>query len=73
MVRVFVEVSSGLSRLKVAVQAENIQQALNFAADRFPGGAPEVMFPIEPEGFFVADRAAETRLLEPEMLERVTE
>ena len=71
MVRVFVEVSSGASRVKLVVQAENIRQALSLAKDRYPGGVPEVIFPIEPETFFVNDRAMAARLFEPETPEKV--
>lgn len=59
MVRVSVEVRNGASRLEVAVTAESISRALSFVAARYPEGDVRVVFPIDPEGFFVVDPARE--------------
>jgi hypothetical protein len=58
MVKVSIEVYSKTARFAVAVQAHSIQQALSIVAAHHPGSVARVMFPIEPEGFFVEDSAA---------------
>jgi hypothetical protein len=58
MVRVSIEVHDGAARFGVAVQAENIQRALNLAAARYPHGRVRIRFPIDPEGFFVEESTA---------------
>ena len=58
MVRVSIEVYDGAARFGVAVQAENLQRALNLAAARYPHGRVRLRFPIDPESFFVEDSTA---------------
>jgi hypothetical protein len=58
MIKVSIEVRSGTARFMVAVKANNIQQALSIAQTRYPGKVAAVKFPIDPEGFFVEERAA---------------
>jgi hypothetical protein len=58
MVKVSIEVHDGTARFAVAVQAKSIQQALNIVATRYPASIARVKFPVDPEGFFVEDRAA---------------
>lgn len=58
MIRISVQVSSGTARFGVAVQAESIERALECVARQYPGKVCEVMFPIEPETFFVEDSVA---------------
>jgi hypothetical protein len=58
MVKVSVEVRSGAASFMVGVQARNIQQALSIAQTRYHARVATVKFPIEPEGFFVEERAA---------------
>jgi hypothetical protein len=53
MVRISVEVRSGTARFRVGVQAQSIRKALSVVGGRYPHGVVEVVFPIEPEGFFV--------------------
>jgi hypothetical protein len=53
MVKVSVELRSGTARFRVSVQARSIRQALGLVAARYPQGEVGVVFPIEPEGFFV--------------------
>ena len=55
MVKVSVEVRSGTARFRVSVQAESIRKALGMVGARYPSGEVGVVFPIEPEGFFVDD------------------
>jgi hypothetical protein len=63
MVRISVQVSSGAARFKVAIQAESIERALEIVARQNPGKECEVMFPIDPETFFVEDSVATVRQL----------
>ena len=58
MVKVPIEVHDGTARFAVAVLAKNIQRALRIVAARHLGSVARVMFPIEPEDFFVEDSAA---------------
>lgn len=53
MIRVSVEVRSGAARFRAAVWAESIERALSLVKARYPGGEAGVIFPIEPEAFFV--------------------
>jgi hypothetical protein len=55
MIRISVQVSSSAARFKVAVEAESIERALEIVARQNPGKDCEVMFPIDPETFFVED------------------
>jgi hypothetical protein len=58
MVKVSVEVRNGAARFMVGVKANNIQQALSIVQTRYPAMVAAVKFPIDPEGFFVEERAA---------------
>jgi hypothetical protein len=53
MIRISVQVSSGAARFRVTIQAESIERALEIVARQNPGKECEVMFPIDPETFFV--------------------
>ena len=53
MVKVSVEVRSGTARFRVSVRAQSIRKALGMVGARYPSGEVGVVFPIEPEGFFV--------------------
>jgi hypothetical protein len=55
MIRISVQVSSGTTRFRVAIQAESIEGALEIVARQNPGKKCEVTFPIDPETFFVED------------------
>jgi hypothetical protein len=57
MVKVSADVRSGTARFRVSVQARSIRQALGLVGARYPQGEVGVVFPIEPEGFFVDGRA----------------
>ncbi len=61
MIRISVQVSSGPTRFRVAVEAESIERALEIAERLNPGKACEVTFPIDPEAFFVKDIVAPVR------------
>jgi hypothetical protein len=64
MIRVAVEVSSGAARFRAAVWAESIERALSLVKAHYPGGEARVVFPIEPEEFFVDGGVGEVVHLE---------
>ncbi len=66
MVKVSVEVLSGAALFRVTGQAESIRRALGMVGARYPQGEVAVLFPIEPEGFFVKDSAATAGMVRPE-------
>ena len=70
MVKVSVEVRSGTARFRVGVQAESIRRAVGMVTRSYPRGEVSVVFPIEPEGFFVRGPAAPAGLVGPEQTER---
>jgi hypothetical protein len=55
MIRVFVEVHEEAAPLRVEVRAESISQAVGSIEERHPGRRVQVVFPIDPEEFFVED------------------
>ncbi len=66
MVEVSIEVSSGAARFHVAVRAESIQRATNLVAARYPDRVCRLKLPVDPEGFFVNDAAAEAKVVDLE-------
>ena len=69
MVRVSVEVSSGSTSFRVAVWAQDIEQALNLAKSCYPRTEVNVIFPIEPGNFFVDENVQLSRVVRAENLE----
>jgi hypothetical protein len=59
MIRISVRVSDGTARFGVSIQAKSIERALEIVARQNPGRECEVVFPIDPETFFV-DEAVDT-------------
>jgi hypothetical protein len=56
MVRVCIKVECGeAGPTTLAVRAENILRALEVAGERHPGCALNVVFPLDPDTFFVRD------------------
>jgi hypothetical protein len=53
MIKISIEVRSSAARFKVALLAESIEAALEMAKRYNPGKECKVVFPIDPEGFFV--------------------
>ena len=49
------EVNAEANRFRVGVQAQSIQQAVGIAETHYPGAAVRVVFPLDPETFFVKD------------------
>ena len=57
MVRVSIDVDAGRSTLRV--RAGSIRRALEIAEEQNPGCALRVVFPLDPETFFVRDATDE--------------
>jgi hypothetical protein len=57
VVRVAIDVDAGSSRL--SVRAGSIRRALKIATEQNPGRALRVVFPLDPETFFVRDDATQ--------------
>ena len=53
MIKISIEVRSSTARFKVALLAESIEGALKIARRYNPGKGCKVVFPIDPENFFV--------------------
>jgi hypothetical protein len=53
MIKIAIEVRSSAARFKVALLAESIEEALELAKRYNPGKECKVVFPIDPEVFFV--------------------
>jgi hypothetical protein len=56
MIRVCIEVDRGADRpTTLSVRAESILRALEVAGEQNPGCALNVVFPLDPDTFFVRD------------------
>ena len=55
MIRVFVEVHEEAAPRRLEVRAESISQAVRTIEQVHPGRTVQVVFPIDPEEFFVED------------------
>jgi hypothetical protein len=53
MVKVSIEVRNGAAHFRVGVRAKSIRRALGVVGARHPNGEVRLIFPIEPDGFFV--------------------
>jgi len=53
MVKVSLEVREGAVLSRVAVQAESICRAVSIVKGRYPGREVRIVFPIDPEEFFI--------------------
>jgi hypothetical protein len=58
MIRVSIDVGSGVRRRRVTLCAQSIEQAVDAAKVRYPGSEVHVTFPIDPEAFFAEDAAS---------------
>ncbi len=67
MIRISVEVSQGAARFGVEVQAESIKRALEIVESQTPSCAAKVVFPIEPEEFYVGDATVTAESLNREV------
>ena len=59
MIRVSMEVREGAALSRTAVQAESIREAVSITRGRYPGRDVRVVFPIDPETFFIEIPVAE--------------
>ncbi len=59
MIRVCIEVDCGTVRSTLSVRAESIRQALEVAGEQSPSCALSVVFPLDPDTFFVREPSAE--------------
>ena len=64
MVRVSIEVRGGAARFRVRAQAWSIQRAASLVRGLHPTSDVRVVFPIDPEGFFLEDALAQEGLVE---------
>ena len=72
MVRLSVEVCSGSTSFRATVWAEDIEQALSLVKACYPRTEVNVIFPIEPEVFFVDEDVRLSRVVYAEMPEETT-
>ena len=72
MIRVSMEVcAEANSFFRVEVQARSVQQAVNITERHYPGATVQVVFPLDPETFFVKDDAAAAEWIGIETPERL--
>jgi len=53
MIRVCIEVGEGAALSRTTVQAQSIREAVSITRERYPGHDVRVIFPIDPEDFFI--------------------
>jgi len=63
VLRVSIEVRGGAARFRVGIQASSIQRAVSVVRGLHPASDIRVIFPIDPEGFFVEDAFAKEGLI----------
>jgi hypothetical protein len=56
------EVNTEATRFRVGVRAQSIQQAVDVVRMHYPGAAVRVIFPLDPETFFVKDDVSVAQL-----------
>jgi hypothetical protein len=59
MIRVSMEVREGAALSRTVVQAESIREAVSITRGRYPGRDVRVVFPIDPETFFIENPVEE--------------
>jgi hypothetical protein len=64
VVRVSIEVRSGAARFRVGIRASSIRRAVSLAKGLYSSSDVKVIFPIDPERFFIEDAFAKEGLLE---------
>jgi hypothetical protein len=57
MIKVSMEVGEGATLSRATVQAESIREAVSITRGRYPGRDVRVVFPIDPEDFFIENSA----------------
>ena len=63
MVRVQIEVQNGTGHFRVPARATTIVQAVGLVSADYPGASVRVVFPIEPDTFFVGNVEGEPEIL----------
>jgi hypothetical protein len=71
MIGVSVEICGRADRIRAAVWSESIERALSLARAHNPNCKVSIVFPIEPEGFFVTGARPLFETIVPEALEQV--
>ena len=66
MIRISVELARGVTRYRVAVQAQSIERALEIVEGQNPDFQARVAFPIDPESYFVRDAATTSAVVDRE-------
>ena len=64
MIKVSVEVRNGATHFRVGIQALSINRAINLVKAFYSACDVRVIFPIDPEGFFVEDALGAEGLIE---------
>ena len=64
MIRVSVEVRNGATHFRVGIQASSIKRAIDLVKAFYSACDVRVIFPIDPEGFFVEDALGAEGLIE---------
>ncbi len=57
MLQVSFNIQNGATSIRVSVRAADLQRAERLVKSRYPSGAAKMVFPIEPESFFVKSDA----------------
>jgi hypothetical protein len=61
MICVTIEIREGLLTRRMQITAPSIERAMKVAGDGKPGHRVRLLFPIEPEAFFVPDEDSDQR------------
>jgi hypothetical protein len=61
MICVTIEIREGALTRRVQITAPSIERAMKVAGDGKPGYRVRLLFPIEPEAFFVPDEGSHQR------------
>lgn len=64
MIRVLVEASDSVGRIVVEVRAGSVRRAIELAEEHCSHDEVSLVFPIEPEAFFVRDAVGGMELVE---------
>jgi hypothetical protein len=69
VVKVSMEVRSGAARYRVGLQASSIRRAVSLVTGLYSASDVRVVFPSDPERFFVEDALAKEELIESRQAE----
>jgi hypothetical protein len=61
MIRVTIEVREGALTRRVRITATSIERAIKMAGDGKPGRRGRLLFPIDPEAFFVPEDSSQRK------------